>query len=262
MGESRDFEYYNKLYNTTQESFNKHFFDKENFTYGSQTADAMALDIGIVPDEFKKKVAASIVKNIHEKHNGFISTGIFGISRIFSVLADNGFEDEVYWLLTKKGENSFAYMWEHYDATTLWEILPIYTLAGDEMPFRSHSHPMQSGYDAWFYSGIAGINPDMEAPGFKKIVFKPYLTQHLENAEASYESVYGTIKSSWKNKDGRFTWEIQIPHNSSGEIFIPNYKKEVEVTVNGKPVAKDSYSSDFTTIGEFGSGTFIIEMSL
>lgn len=260
LGIEEDFEHYNQLHKKTVESFNQKFLDTENFTYGSQTADAMALEIGIVPEELKEKVAASMVKNIHDKHDGFISTGIFGISRILKVLSDNGFEDEVFRLLTKKGENSFAFMWEHYDATTLWEILPVYTLHGEEMAFRSHSHPMQAGYDTWFYSGIAGINPAQDEPGFKKIVFKPYLTKQLENASASYESVYGTIKSSWKNEGSQFTWEIEIPENSKGEIFIPNYKEKVEITVNGEAFKPENYAEDFISLGEFGSGKYRIEM--
>lgn len=194
-----------------------------------------------------------------DKHDGFISTGIFGISRLFKVLAENGFEDEVYRLLTKKGENSFAFMWDHYDATTLWEVLPIFTLE-DEMVFRSHSHPMQAGYDAWFYSGIAGINPSADEPGFKKIVFKPYLTTYLKNADASYESVYGTIKSAWKNEESRFTWKIQIPENTHGEIFIPNYTADVDVIINGKATQVDKLQNDFSFVGEFGSGNYTIEM--
>ena len=258
LGFDADFNYYRKLHQQTVERFNLHFLDNENFTYGSQTADAMALEIGIVPENLKTKVAASIVKNIKEKHNGFISTGIFGIPRIFNALADNGFEDEVYRLLTKKGEHSFAYMWENYDATTLWEILPVFTLEGEEMAFRSHSHPMQAGFAAWFYSGIAGINPSEDEPGFKKILFKPYLTKFMENADASYESVYGTIKSSWKNEGGQFTWKIQIPENSSGEVFIPNYGEKVDITVNGDVIHVSDWSAEFTSIGEFGSGKYTI----
>ncbi len=260
LGVEADFNYYSKLHQETVESFNSHFLDNENFTYGSQTADAMALEIGIVPENLKKKVAASIVKNINERHNGFINTGIFGIARIFSALAENGFEDEVYKLLTKKGEHSFAYMWEHYDATTLWEILPVYTLVGEEMAFRSHNHPMQAGFADWFYSGIAGINPSPDKAGFKKIIFKPRLTNYLEEATGSYESVYGTIESSWKNEGGEFVWEVLIPENSTGEVFIPNYGEKVDVTVNGDVIHISDCTAEFTSIGEFGSGKYTIRL--
>jgi alpha-L-rhamnosidase len=261
LGKKKDHDLYAELHRKTTASFNQHFFDTENFTYGSQTADVMALEIGIVSEKLKEKVAASVVKNIHDKYDGFINTGIFGISRIFKVLAENGFEDEVYRLLTKTGENSFAFMWEHYDATTLWEILPVRLYESEEMAFRSHSHPMQAGYDAWFYSGIAGINTSPKDPGFKAIIFKPYLTKYLSNADASYQSPFGTIKSAWQNKEEQFLWSIQIPENSKGEIFVPNYGDSVSVSVNGELLNTNHLNTDFTSIGEFGSGSYSIKMT-
>lgn len=261
LGNEKDYEFYSALHKKTIASFNRQFLDTIHFTYGSQTADVMALEIAIVPEKFQEKVAASVVKNMNDKFNGFINTGIFGISRIFKVLAENGFEDEVYRLLSKTGENSFAYMWEHYDATTLWEVLPVKLHDDEELYYRSHSHPMQAGYDAWFYSGIAGINPSPKDPGFKKIVFKPYLTHYLENAKASYKSPFGTIKSAWANKGGEFLWSIKIPQNSKGEIMLPTYKKKVSVTINGKPLEISVGSTDFTSIGEYGPGNYTLKMN-
>ncbi len=260
LGIEADYEYYANLHKKAVADFNRHFFDTVNYTYGSQTADAMALEIGIVPENQKHKVAESIVKNIHEKYEGFINTGIFGIARLFGVLAENGFEDEVYRLLSKKGDNSFAFMWENYNATTLWEVLPVRSKEFDDIKYRSHSHPMQAGFDKWFYSGIAGINPFQDGPGFNKISFKPYLTRYMENADASYETVYGTVKSAWKNEGGKFVWHIQIPENTKGEINVPNYGNAVSVLVNGKESAPENTNSDFTFIGEFGSGEYFIEM--
>jgi alpha-L-rhamnosidase len=119
---------------------------------------------------------------------------------------------------------------------------------------------MQAGYDTWFYSGIAGINPSAAEPGFKKIVFKPYLTKQLKNASASYESPFGTITSAWKNDEGQFTWEIGVPENSRGEVFVSNYKKNAEVSINGKIIQFENTLSDFTSIGELGSGKYHITM--
>ncbi|MGQ1783616.1 family 78 glycoside hydrolase catalytic domain [Saccharicrinis sp. GN24d3] len=261
LGVTKDYEHYKQLHKSSVESFNKQFLDTTNYTYGSQTANVMALSIGIVPENSKQKVAASIVRSLNAENNGFIKTGIFGFSRLFQVLAENGFEDEVYRLIHKKGENSFAFMWDNFDATTLWEVLPIRSLDSEELFYRSHSHPMQAGYDAWFYNGIGGINPSQEKPGFKKIVFKPYLTKYLKNAEASYKSAFGIIKSVWSRNSGNFSWEIQIPDNSTGEIFVPNYQEKVDVSINGEAVQINDYSSDFTSLGEMGSGSYLIKMS-
>ena len=64
----------------------------------------------------------------------------------------------------KQSADLFDYWGDHYKATTLWETLPV----TDDYPdaYRgSHSHPMQAGFNAWFYSGIAGINPGSMEPG-------------------------------------------------------------------------------------------------
>lgn len=262
LGFKEDEIMYSKMQENLIESFNQSFLDKDKMTYGSQTANSLALEIGIVPRKYRKGVARAIITESYEKFNGFLNTGIFGLPRVFQVLCENGFEDEAYRLLSKKGNHSFESMWKHYDATTLWEVLPTTT---DEEQYdmlmqRSHNHPMQGGFDAWFYSGIAGINPSIEEPGFKKIIFKPYFTKQLKHVDASYESRFGTIKSKWKNKEGKLIWEIQIPKNTTGEVYLPNYKEEVFVKINGKNIDPKDYSSDFTYIDSFGEGNYTIEM--
>jgi alpha-L-rhamnosidase len=255
---------YSEMKEALIDAFNQSFLDKEKITYGSQTANSLALEIGIVPKKFRKNVAKAIVTDSQEKFNGFLNTGIFGLARIFQALSENGFEQEAYQLLSKKGNNSFEAMWKHYGATTLWEVLPTNTDPKnyDMLMEISHSHPMQGGFDAWFYSGIAGINPSPVEPGFKKIIFKPYLTKQLKYVDASYESRFGIIKSKWKNKEGKLIWEIQIPNNTTGEVYLPNYKEEVSVKVNGKNIDSKDYSSDFTFIDSFGEGNYIIEMTI
>lgn len=265
LGYSDDYDLYSKMLDLLVDSFNREFLDVENGTYGTQTANAMALEIGIVPDNLKKDVARAIVNESFDEYKGFLNTGIFGIGRVFYALSENGFEDEAFRLLTKKGPDSFAYMWDHWNATTLWETLPVTDPESDRIRsayfYSSHSHPMQAGYEEWFYSGLAGINPVAEAPGFRKILFKPYLTKHLESATASYSSGFGEIVSSWKNEGRKLLWNISIPAGSEGEIMIPNYKEEVNVEINGKDVVIEDFTGDFTSIGIYKPGNYLISVS-
>lgn len=260
LGRQEEHDQYTKMLEQLKSDFNRHFLDVDKHTYGSQTADAMALDIGIVLPEYREEVAGSIVRNIHEAFDGFLNTGIFGLARIFSVLSENGFEDEVYRLLTKTGRNSFAFMWENYNATTFWEILPCNDNYAEGAYFRSHSHPMQAGFDEWFYSGIAGINPVVDQPGFKLIEFKPYLTRHVGSASASYESGFGRITSQWENLDGKLTWHIRIPENSRGIIQVPTYGRETTVMLNGVAADVIREEGGFSLIGEYGPGEYLVEI--
>ena len=44
---------------------------------------------------------------------------------------------------------------------------------------NSHNHPMFGSVGAWFYSALAGINPDPVAPGFQRIRIEPQVVRDL-----------------------------------------------------------------------------------
>ncbi|MEN8155512.1 MAG: family 78 glycoside hydrolase catalytic domain [Bacteroidota bacterium] len=261
LGKGGDQALFKQMHDQLKTDFNRHFFDPETGSYGtSQTANIMALDMDLVPVGMEKEVASAVIENINESYDGFLNTGIFGLARIFSVLAENGFEEEVYHLLTKTGKHSFAYMWDRYDVTTLWEVLPCSDDNEEkELNLRSHSHPMQAGFDAWFYSGIAGINPVAEGPGFQKIAFKPYLTRQLSSASATYASKSGTIVSRWERSDRGFAWKITIPANAEGEIHLPTYGSDAILKINGTVVEVIDETDGFSLIGTYGPGDYLVE---
>jgi alpha-L-rhamnosidase len=121
-------------------------------------------------------------------------------------------------------------------ATTLWETM-VPSSSDGRLPTGSHNHPMQGGFDAWFYSGVAGINPTSESPGFKHIVLQPRLIKQLQWAGASYRSMYGLIESKWRNEEDTFQWRITIPPNTTAMVYVPT-KNADNVTESGVPAAK------------------------
>lgn len=208
-------------------------YDPVNKTFGSQTADAMALDLGIVPEGDEAEVSKSIVESMNRHSEGFMNCGIFGISRIGSMLARHGNAEAAWQMFTKKGEHSFEWMWTAADATTLWELLPVNEISHEGSLSASYNHPMQAGYDITFFEDIAGIASDPSGFGFKVIRFEPLFCDFLPWAKAQIETPYGIVSSNWKKTDGMLKWEISIPPNSSG-LVIPPY--EGTCTVNGKEI--------------------------
>jgi alpha-L-rhamnosidase len=83
----------------------------------------------------------------------------------------------------------------------------------------------------------------------------------MDSAGASYESCYGTIRSYWHNKDGRFTWKITIPANSEGKIFAPVYGKKVSVRLNGRKVDIPDNNENFILLGDYVSGNYVLEVN-
>ncbi len=214
-----------------KKSFITKFFDVKTNSYGSHTADALALNYGLFPDGEGNKVAAAISKLSKDKFDGFMNSGFLGLQRLFGGLSNYGNEQGAYDILTKKGEFSFEAMWKHYDATTLWEVLPVYTdsLMEKILEGKSHNHPFQSGFDAFFFDGIGGIKPDIKNPGFKNIFLEPKLVNQLQWAKADYDSVYGKIVSSWKREGAKLIWDVTIPVNTNAELKLPNQFTKITI---------------------------------
>ena len=266
LGYTSDGMYYANRMNKVKELFNDKFFDAEKNSYGGQTANVLAIQLGLVPEGKMAGLVKSLREDIHNKNFDFIQTGIFGLGRIFPSLTENGADDLAYSMLTKTGEHSFAYMWEKFKATTLWEVLPVdNAMSKESVNGRSHSHPMNAGYDEWFFRGIAGIHPDEKAPGFKKVIFRPYYTTKLQFAKATYESPYGRIASDWKWEGETFTWHLEIPANSNGLLYIPRFAEGKTLLINGKSVAFSSLTTDaqfpdFLVYSKMTNGEFSIEI--
>ncbi len=229
-------------------------------SFGSQTADVMALDFGLVPAGDENAVADAVVRNMDKTSNGFLHCGIFGIARIGSMLARNGNSQAAWNMFTKKGEDSFEWMWSSADATSLWETLPVSKKSQEIAAVASHNHPMQAGFDVCFYEDIAGIRPDASCYGFKVIRFQPMFTENLAWAKGSIESPYGTVVSDWKQQNGLLNWKISIPANSSGMVALP---KKGNVTVNGNVLDEKKYlpvrSEGEFMLYRFPSGVFNIQ---
>jgi alpha-L-rhamnosidase len=256
LGKEQDAKYYASLKPKIAKSLIDKYYDSNKKTFGSQTADAMALDFGLVPKGDEASVAASIVRDADERHNGFVHVGIFGLARIGQVLSDNNHGKEACRLFTKEGDNSFEWMWKGADATTLWEILPINEMSKQCGLGSSLNHPMQGGYDTWFYGNIAGISPVDAA--YKRIGFKLIDGSNIHQASAEINTPYGKASSSWSDKN-QLSWKIVIPANTTGEVMLPT---KGQISVNGKPLNSCSYISKMKNgLGySFPSGIFSIEV--
>jgi alpha-L-rhamnosidase len=84
---------------------------------------------------------------------------------------------------------------------------------------------------------LAGIGPNPNQPGFKHIIMRPHPVGDLRSAAATYRAAYGRIVSAWKRDGARFTWNVEIPPNTTATLHVPAKKME-DVTESGKPAAK------------------------
>ena len=146
------------------------------------------------------------------RHRQHVSTGIFSTKMLFDVFRERDMNEQAYIIADQREYPGWGFMLQK-GATTLWETWAY----PDNAP--SQNHPMFGSVSEWFYRSLLGINA--AAPAFRKIIIKPQPVKDLSWAKGTYESMYGTIASDWKKEGGRFLFHIEIPVNTSAEIWIP-----------------------------------------
>jgi len=235
LGLDREADNYADLAERIKAAFVERFYDASMHTFGSQTADSIALFMGLLPAGDEPAVIKSLVRDIKEKHGGHFSVGIMGNRFIYGELTRGGRDDVAFSLLTNETWPSIGFTFT-LGATTLWEVFGI-SASPDAEKYYSLNHPMQGGFDEWFYSGVLGINPDPDASGFKRIIFRPGLVMELDWAKGEYRSIRGPIRSAWERKKGSFRWKITVPANSSARVFVPTSNSD-SVTESGVPASE------------------------
>ena len=230
LGKNDDAKKWSALATEVRRAFNAKFFNAATSQYdrGSQTANAMPLVLGLVEPGNESAVLASLVKDVRSRGNQ-VTAGDVGFRYLVEALRTGGHSDLLFDLVTRRDSPGYA-MQLAKGATTLAE-------AWDANPASSQNHCMLGHVEEWFYTGLAGINPDPVAPGFRKIVIKPQIVGDLNWVKASYESASGLIRSGWRIEKHRLVLDVTIPPNTSAMVYVPTLDA-TKVTEGGKPVAK------------------------
>jgi alpha-L-rhamnosidase len=197
-----------------KDGFNKRYWNAEKGWYdrGSQTANAMPLALGIVPQERRAQVLAHVVADI-EAHDEHITTGEVGYPYLLRVLASEGRNDLVLAMMEKKDPPSYGSQIAA-GATALTE-------AWDGNPHSSQDHFMLGGAEEWFYRGLAGIDFDMSRGTDERITIRPAMVAGLGSVKASYKSVLGTILSEWEQSEGTASIDIGVPPGATATLILP-----------------------------------------
>nr|MBE6191960.1 alpha-rhamnosidase [Rikenellaceae bacterium] len=109
----------------------------------------------------------------------------------------------------------------------------------------------------WFYRDLAGINP--LAPAYKRIRLEPDLSiQDLKEVSARYESLHGTIESSYRKQGNRLEWTVEIPCNTEAVIALPTLNKQAIKHAGIRYLeSKDGY-----TLWQVPSGRYSFKVAL
>lgn len=192
----------------------------------TQTACVLMLYFDLVKPEFRERILHILETNIGAHHN-HLTTGFVGTPYLCHCLSENGLHDLADEIFMKEDFPGWFYAVKK-GATTIWErwnsVLPDGDF--DKSGMNSLNHYAYGSIGSWLYEKAAGIR--CAEPGYRKIRIQPILTKGMTEVSASFESMYGTIRSSWTSREGKICVDVEIPANTTAVICLPEKEEEIE----------------------------------
>ncbi len=275
LGKTDDASAYAQDYTRVRDAYNRAYFDPPSKSYHpvKQANEALPLAFGIVPEGEVEAVRQALVEDIaHPQEDGspssgrvgdfgpvvpdHVTTGDVATSALWEALGDAGQGTLVQTMIMQETSPSYMYMINH-GATTIAENW-YYEKT------RSFNHDMYAGILAYLYRNVGGISA--LKPGYEVIQIKPCLPLGLNSASVTYDSVRGSIETSWRIEGKEFTLKVRIPANASAVVSVPTL--DPKSVREGGQMAKDVPGLKFlrsdSAAAEFavGSGVYVFQSTL
>jgi len=237
----------------TAAGFNDRFLDRERATYdpGSQAAQAVPLHFGIVPDELEPSVATTLAETVVDDGTRLM-TGFLGTPALIHSLAEHGYGDLAYDVVSQPEQPGWVYMINNGPVTTtLWERWDSDTQIDSGM--NSFNHHQFAYVSEWFYERLAGLQIGDTGPGVDHVRIDPVVVSDLDWAAGSIDTPNGELASHWEHKgnEAALSMDVTVPWNSTAAIHVPVTdgdelvpEGDVTVTVDGKTVWEDGVAAE------------------
>jgi len=198
----------------------------------TQTAYSLALAFDLLPADLVPKAAAFLAEDV--KKMGHLTTGFVGTPLLCKTLSAHGYDDLAFMLLNNKKYPSWLYPVTQ-GATTIWERWDGQKPDGtfQNVGMNSFNHYAYGAIGEWLYQHVAGMSVDPENPGYKHILLEPHPGGGLTNADATYNSIYGKVRSAWKLNGKELVYEVTVPANTSATVTLPAANAD-QILVNGQ----------------------------
>ncbi len=223
LGKDDDNEKFTALSEEVKSAFQSKFLNEKTgeCSTGSQTAYAMPLYVGLIPEESHELVFSNLVDSI--KNNDYaLTSGDVGYHFLVRVLSKNGRSDILYKMNSRSDRPGYGYQLKR-GATALTE-------SWAALPGPSNNHMMLGHLMEWFYAGLGGIYQSENSIAYDHIIIAPKPVGGINWVNCSYKSVKGIISSEWQIKDNKFNLKIEVPNGSSAKVVLPeNYSNSVEI---------------------------------
>lgn len=193
LGKEDDMKWYGEQAANCKKAFRETFFYplSGNYATGSQTANAMALYLGI-PGEDERQVVLENLKQDIAARGGHFTGGDIGHPYILRALAEEGENEVIARNLMKTDFPGYGFQ-VLCNATTLCE-----DWAGPDPshPVMSQNHFMLGGAEEWFYRSLGGIRVDASAP--EPVCIEPCFPDEVQWTDCRTMTPAGICRVRWE----------------------------------------------------------------
>ena len=217
IGKPADSEHYRGLANEVRAAWQAEYVDDEGVVTPAKQANLVrALSFDLVEPEHRGRVADDLVKLIRASDT-HLGTGFLATPFLLPALADSGHLDVAYELLFQDTPPSWLYMIDK-GATTIWENWE----GIDDNGGGSLNHYSKGAVISFLHEYVAGIRPIRGVPAYKRFEIRPHPGGGITAAEATLDSPYGRIGSSWRVEDGSFQLEVTVAPGTQASVTLPD----------------------------------------
>ena len=219
LGYREDYKKYKELAEEILKAIRETYFEQSGVCKcKTQTGSALAIVLGLNPDEESKIREGQILNQRIQENDGLLNTGFVGTPLLCKALTITGNYNTAVGLLLNEKMPGWLYE-VNMGATTIWErwnsILPDGKVNPEGM--NSLNHYSYGSIVAWMYQDLAGISP-VEA-GYKKVKIVPHVDSRLGFVQCHMDTASGTYRVSWKcEKEEKVVFFVEVPFDGEAEF--------------------------------------------
>lgn len=175
-----------------------------------------ALAFDLLESAERPGVAAQLAELV-QAEGGHLGTGFLATPYLLPVLADAGYGELAWTVLTQRDWPSWLRM-RDLGASTVWERWEGYDEAGE--PIESHNHYSKGAVTRYLIEHIAGLR---RVPGrTDAILFAPEPPAALDWAEASHLLPAGEVRIRWQRDGDSILIDTVVSDGVTAELVLPD----------------------------------------
>ncbi len=255
LGKEDDANKYFELASRTNSIFLTEFVDEDGVILGdTQAGYAIALSFNLLPESMKQLAVKHLVRTIKEYDNR-MSTGFVSTICMMDELSRNGYHELACQLVESHRLPSWGYSIDQ-GATTIWERWDAYVKdrGFQNAGMNSFNHYTFGSVGEWMMKHLLGIQPDEKSPGWRNFILEPKPGGTITWVKGDYNSINGTIKMEWSQRDNKLDISFSIPSNTTADFILPSGYL-TRVTINGNNI-----TPPVNRIIKLGSGHYKVNM--